>query len=455
VSSPSARRQKKRAQREQEKRARRAQKAVGGGAAGKVRRAARWPIMECRISADFRTTGIAEVIVARESEGEVGLLMLFVDLGCLGVKECVVEGSLEPDQYRELVQALHEENPLVECTPELAAKVVAAAVRHGESLGFRPSAAFALAREMLAGIDPEACAEEISCGRDGKPFYIAGADDDVGEVLRRLEGRLGPDGFRFLLPDEGFGDLRPAQDDWPREDDPDPAERTFGRLRRAEDSVVTALLRHALTRHGRALIAEARAEYEEGAVEPEAGAPRVIDGFLHWFLLSRPMREKRRAPPRSLGLEFLAERGAQLSDFERRFLEEACRHPFSFHAVTSFEPGKSLSLRDLLTGRETTLREQRTETELELGSVLYARIVTLDAVSLLVGLEPHVLPFELGKALDGVRQHLAGGDRLLSEEELRGHDAQLRILYRALLAGLRGLGEAAPAPPAGEVDPPA
>jgi hypothetical protein len=52
--------------------------------------------------------------------------------------------------------------------------------------------------------------EQITFGKDGKPFFVAGPDDNVGRIMRQLEKTAGPGNFHFLA---GFGDMGMDLDD--------------------------------------------------------------------------------------------------------------------------------------------------------------------------------------------------------------------------------------------------
>ncbi|MCP3917788.1 MAG: hypothetical protein GY711_19765 [bacterium] len=213
-------REQKRKKREQRKRLQRTKRAEASSWAARMQRAGRWPLRECQINSGFRESGLAQVIIAREGPASIAIGIFLVDLGCLGVKNCILDDELVRRDYDELVKKVTGREAFEPCDPALAVKVVQTGVRYAAELGFRPHADYGAAREVFGDIDPGLCPDEISCGRDGKPFYVEGPDDDVPEILRRLEERLGPDGFHDVcgpgqLPEtfveEGFPDENPIQ----------------------------------------------------------------------------------------------------------------------------------------------------------------------------------------------------------------------------------------------------
>jgi len=89
---------------------------------------------------------------------------------------------------------------------------------------------------------------------------------------------------------------------------------------------------------------------------------------------------------------YLEERGGGL-DAEGRALVEAQRTAcFSYHEVVSAEPGRSIALRDLLTGGERTVEEKSATRTVRPRDVLLTRVVDLGNRSILAGCHLRSLP---------------------------------------------------------------
>jgi len=56
-------------------------------------------------------------------------------------------------------------------------KLVLGAAAYAESLGFSPHEDYAAALMVLEGIDAWDCEAEYRFGRNGKPFYVRGANE--------------------------------------------------------------------------------------------------------------------------------------------------------------------------------------------------------------------------------------------------------------------------------------
>jgi len=431
-------REKKAKQREQRKRLDKARRAGGRSLKERMRRAGTWPLLECRINSGFREEGLAQVVIAREGPETIAAGAFLVDLHCLGVKDCLAADDLSREEYDRLRDGLTTGEAggrlLEPCDGALAVKVVQTGAAYATGLGLRSHPDYDAARAIFGDVDPAACDEMIPCGHDGKPLYVAGPDDDIGEILRRLKERLGPDGFHYIVG-TGGASRDPVTEDFPDEDDPDPAERQWGRMRRAEGLLIDRVTRFARAPLGRGHLSEAWAEYDPGGVS--CGAPDLEHddgGFLPWALFNRvaPRRRRsgrRRGAPRPIALDYLDEQGDALDPFERRFLEAVCRRPFSFHAVESVEPGRALGLCDVLTGAVHTVRERKASGLVQVGDIVYGRVLELDSVAILVGCGSIPLPASLRIDLVDLRESIAGEGGFLTEETLRAADGVLREFY--------------------------
>lgn len=166
-----------------------------------VRRADEFPVLECLINDDFRETGMAMIVVARrQSENLVMFGRYGVDLYCMGVKKTLAASNITLTSYRtQLREEMIEEFNAVPASLELIHQVVYGALDYARDLGFRPHRDFAWTRHVIGPSDAFPRSEELEFGRDGKPLYISGPDDNPKKIVRHLEKRLGVDGFHFMI----------------------------------------------------------------------------------------------------------------------------------------------------------------------------------------------------------------------------------------------------------------
>jgi hypothetical protein len=163
-----------------------------------------WPLKGCWVTESWNseTRGLVQVTVAR-AQGKVWATVVFlVDLDCLGVKNIILKRGQTLEEHLQLREYIYRDQACQDCKPELAAKIVRQGVRYAESLGFPPIQDYTKSLHLIAGIDADRCQEEITVGRNGKPFYVAGPHDDAEAIHAHLEDRVGPDGFHFIMPGE-------------------------------------------------------------------------------------------------------------------------------------------------------------------------------------------------------------------------------------------------------------
>jgi len=119
---------------------------------------------------------------------------------------------------------------------------------------------------------------------------------------------------------------------------------------------------------------------------------------------------------------YLEERGRHLMAHERDWLEAQLRSWLSIWEVLEVEPGKSIRLKDLLTGEERMVSEVVGSRNLERHLLLLARVVDHAGLSLLIGSHPQPLPPAAGQeALDQFREEMELGKQV-SAAELRESD---------------------------------
>jgi hypothetical protein len=154
--------------------------------------------------------------------------------------------------------------------------------------------------------------------------------------------------------------------------------------------------------------------------------------FLTWFALRfapTPSRRARKtAVPRPAAL-MLLEQAHDLTDFERRFVTEATSRPVSFHVVTAVEPGQTMDLEDILIGARCRVVERTASTTVRPGGVVYARTVTMDGESIMLGCGAALLKPTRRSDLADLRRQLARGRRYLTGREVFDVDDVLRRWY--------------------------
>ena len=97
-------------------------------------------------------------------------------------------------------------------------------------------------------------------------------------------------------------------------------------------------------------------------------------------------------PTEPVALHFLHHEVESCPDFHREFIEQACRSHASFFVVESTAPGRSMDLKDILTGRHFHVLEQSASRMLRAGDLTFTRVVTAGGASIMIGASPWVIP---------------------------------------------------------------
>jgi hypothetical protein len=168
--------------------------------------AANFPIVDCLATTDLWDQGLGWVVLSRQlPDGGVAVAIFLVDRYCLGVKDAIARISSRYDYDNEILAKMRPRFGSREITPANARRFVESAVEYARSLGFPPHADYHRAKLLFGAIDPTAATEELEFGKDGKPFFIAGPNDNQArcrQILATLERSCGPGGSHFLMPIE-------------------------------------------------------------------------------------------------------------------------------------------------------------------------------------------------------------------------------------------------------------
>jgi hypothetical protein len=148
--------------------------------------------------------GIGSVWLSRQlPDGRYAFAGIVVDVFCLGVKNAMYN-IMEEDAYRAAltrIQATTEE-ALERQEPACARKLVEGAVAYAKDLGFEPHPDYRIARLIFGDIDTADCATEFTYGREGKPLYTNGPNENAAmqrRIVNQLARRCGPGGYEYYL----------------------------------------------------------------------------------------------------------------------------------------------------------------------------------------------------------------------------------------------------------------
>ncbi|HSH69285.1 MAG TPA: hypothetical protein VK997_05165 [Deferrisomatales bacterium] len=190
---------------QQEKTRRRAQE-QGHGSGAVERRMEDLPVDECVISKGWRERGLAHILLARDlGNGHLLVGGYFVDLLCVGLKDCAAIPRVEKDEYANKVKfsIFNDEVEFEPLEPGVARAIVEGAIAYADELGFHPNRRWSEARKVFRGIDPQP--DGLEFGRDGKPCLVLRKGDNLQGAQRRLQRKLA-DGAYQIVDQRGVGE---------------------------------------------------------------------------------------------------------------------------------------------------------------------------------------------------------------------------------------------------------
>jgi hypothetical protein len=123
------------------------------------------------------------------------------------------------------------------------------------------------------------------------------------------------------------------------------------------------------------------------------------------------------------------ERQDAFSPAESDFLISVLMTPTSFHEVLSTEPGRTLTLRDIMLESELTVLDSRASSDVQPGDIIYARLVPFADVTLFVGSGQLVIPPKFKGFILDTRKQLRPRLRKLTGEKLCQDETVLRAVY--------------------------
>ncbi len=226
---------------------------------------------------------------------------------------------------------------------------------------------------------------------------------------------------------------------------PSPTELAQQRIRREMERLPERMLRFVAEAYGPGAIDEAWWEFmlwndDEQAFDADTPHAPV---FLAWLLHGwSPNPDDTDVADATLHevvptQAYLQRKGHHLSPVLREYLQSCLDRPFSFYEVEHVESGRSMTLRDLLTGERHDVYERAASQLLSLHEVVYAQLASASGVTLLEAICAVALPPGDKVPVITLRERMHSNDVGLvdpdnPDERLRMWDIELRELYLSL-----------------------
>jgi hypothetical protein len=162
--------------------------------AGRIRVAARGPIVHCLMPTNLFETGIGNILLARRlPSGMLGSAWFLADVFCLGIKD-IFYREVGEAELRSRLETMKETQELVEVEPTLARRLIRDAAAYAEGLGLPAAKDTPVIEAIFGDVDANACAETLTFGKDGRPLYVSGPYDTpariraIGQTLEKSRG---------------------------------------------------------------------------------------------------------------------------------------------------------------------------------------------------------------------------------------------------------------------------
>jgi hypothetical protein len=193
----------------------------------RIRMARNLPIEECLINRGWKENGMARIFLSRKQpDGNLTFASYLVDVFCMGLKNTMCNVDMRPSRLnRELKAGFYEGDSAISCSPHFVNQIIYGAIEYAAALGFRPNRDFRDSRYVLEERDPSQEAYDVSFGKEGKPFFIAGPYDDGPRIIAMLQRKLGEGNFDYLMELSPSDELEFVEAEW-EEMDEDEEENT-------------------------------------------------------------------------------------------------------------------------------------------------------------------------------------------------------------------------------------
>jgi hypothetical protein len=218
----------------------------------------------------------------------------------------------------------------------------------------------------------------------------------------------------------------------------DSADSLWARERAASDELTGQMVRYAARKLG-PQIDDAWADFElsdsVGPFEPGCEESPIFMPYLlfHWDPYGARRRKGVPAKGGMIARWYLQEEGKRLSDTQRHILEQATTQPITFYEILASVPGSSLTLRDILTGWEMSVRERLASQGVRPGDILYAQIWVSPGLATLGCAAPLLIPPKCKAEIIALRKKLrkkvAKQNRDLTADDLLRYADDIRETY--------------------------
>ena len=165
-----------------------------------VTKGATLPFYEALINNEWQQEGLADIVISKKMpSGKLIVGLYLVDTFCLGLKSTLFKFGYDEIDYEALINKLSEQHQMVKCELNFVHNLIYGAIDYAKELGFVPDKDFKITENLLnPGLIDDGI-DEIEFGKDGKPFFIAGPNDDVDRIIGLLRRNAGEGNYDYVI----------------------------------------------------------------------------------------------------------------------------------------------------------------------------------------------------------------------------------------------------------------
>ena len=161
-------------------------------------RAKSLPIKECLIEKEYKELGITNVVIVRqEPGGKYTIGVFYVDIFCLGIKNAFCNCHL-PEEVYEQIKERSFQSEAMEVSTVFAHNLIYGGLDYASEMGFVPHKDFHFSENVLDKNLIDDGIDEIKFGRNGKPCYFQGPNDNPTKIIAQLNKVVGEGNYDFI-----------------------------------------------------------------------------------------------------------------------------------------------------------------------------------------------------------------------------------------------------------------
>ncbi|MEA3497180.1 MAG: hypothetical protein U9R42_14225 [Bacteroidota bacterium] len=160
------------------------------------------PYHECFINSDWQEKGMATIMISKKQpSGNYIFALYLIDIFCLGLKNTFFDFNKKEMEYEDIKDNILDHEDMIDIEVDEAHNIIYGAIDYAEDLGFYPHKDFKTTEYLLNSDYIDKRIDEIEFGKDGKPLFIQGIDDNVHKILNTLNKNVGKGNYDFFAMD--------------------------------------------------------------------------------------------------------------------------------------------------------------------------------------------------------------------------------------------------------------